>query len=477
MAKYLYQRGEGQEQPYWPLGPFKIRLPLVHYPFEQAEFVQAIFLFVVSLGMIPLLEQYLGLPYEVALAYVFICGIGFMLPALLGVPFVPGWITPAIPVVVLYLEGFEPGPEAIQALVALQLLVTLIFIILGVTPIGRLLVEYLPTSLKAGILLGAGIAALLGEIEEGGRLAETPISLIIGGLVVIYMLFSLSFAALQQRSRILTFIGNYGMVPGLFVAIAVAWAIREYPRPDIEWGFTQPSFGEMWNYLPFTVGFPGPEIFLLAIPTAIIAYVIAYGDIIVGTTLIRRVDVDRTDEVVDTDPNRVHLVTGVRNLLHSFFAPYPGLAGPIWTPVTATVAARYAKGRAAMESIFSGAGTFWIAGFLALFLLPLVSAFQPILPIALSLTLIITGYLCIQVGMEQVTTNAERGVAGVMGVVLAVYGAEYAIVVGAVLYLLVERTRLFRRTNGDDETETPDQENRNPREEREASKVEESNQP
>ena len=94
----LYQRKDGEEQPYWPAGPFKIRLPFVHYRWETAEMFQALIMFVVSLGMIPLLEKYLGLPYDVALAYVTVCGIGFMLPALLGVPYVPGWITPGIPV-------------------------------------------------------------------------------------------------------------------------------------------------------------------------------------------------------------------------------------------------------------------------------------------------------------------------------------------------------------------------------------------
>ncbi|WP_320040919.1 hypothetical protein [uncultured Desulfobacter sp.] len=62
-------------------------------------------------------------------------------------------------------------------------------------------------------------------------------------------------------------------------------------------------------------------------------------------------------------------------MVHTFFAPYPGLAGPIWTAVTATVADRYRQGRNAMDSMFSGAGTFWISGFIALFILPLVSFF------------------------------------------------------------------------------------------------------
>ena len=117
-------------------------------------------------------------------------------------------------------------------------------------------------------------------------------------------------------------------------------------------------------------------------------------------------------------------MTAIRNLIHSFFAPYPGLAGPLWTPVQATVVERYKYGRKAMDSIHGGMGTFWIAGFLALFILPLVSMFQPVLPIALSLTLIITGYVCISVGIEQVDTTVERGVAGTMAIVLAVHRSD-----------------------------------------------------
>ena len=147
----------------------------------------------------------------------------------------------------------------------------------------------------------------------------------------------------------------------------------------------------------------------MAVPTALIAYIIAFGDIIVGKTLLQRADNVRKDESIDTNVDRVHLVTAIRNLIHAFFAPYPGLAGPLWTPVHATMVERYKYGRKAMDSIHSGMGTFWISGFLALFILPLVSLFQPVLPIALSLTLIITAYVCISVGIEQVHTTTERG--------------------------------------------------------------------
>lgn len=442
----LYQRKDGAEQPYWPAGPFKIRLPLVHYRWEFAEMAQALIMFVVSLAMIPLLETYLGVPYDVALAYVMVCGIGFMLPALLGVPLVPGWITPGIPVVLLFLSDFEPGPEAIQALFALQFLVFLIFLILGVTRLGSKLVTLVPRSMQGGIIIGAGIAALMGEIEAGGRLAATPISLIIGGLVCLYLMFSVSFKGFVDTNSIARKIANYGMVPGMIVAIVVGIAVGEYPMPDVKMGITSPNFSEIWQYLPFTVGFPDAKVFLYAIPTAVIAYVIAFGDIVVGQSLMNRVDHLRKDEVIDNSIDRVHLVTAIRNGGHAFFAPYPGLAGPIWTAVTATMAERYKYGRNAMDSIYSGGGTFWITGFIALFALPLVSFFQPVLPIALSLTLLLTGYICLMVGFEQLENNTQRGIAGTMGVVLAVYGAGWGLATGAILYVLIERTKLIRFT-------------------------------
>ena len=452
---HIFKRADGAEQPFWACGPFKIRLPFVHYRWETAEMLQALIMFVVSLGMIPLLEKYLGLPYDVALAYVVVCGVGFMLPALLGVPMVPGWITPAIPVVLLFLGDFEPGPQAIQALFALQLLVCLIFFVLGITRLGSAMVRIVPNSMKGGIIIGAGIAALMGEISAGGRLANTPISLTLGTLICLYLMFSASFKGLTDRLPLMRKIVNYGMVPGMLIAIVVGIGVGEYTMPDVRWGITAPAFGEMWNYLPFTVGIPEAKVFMLAVPTAVIAYIIAFGDIIVGQSLMQRADELRPDEVIENNIDRVHLVTAIRNALHAFFAPYPGLAGPIWTAVAATMAERYKYGRKAMDSIYSGAGTFWITGFIALFMLPLVSFFQPVLPIALSLTLVLTGYICLMVGFEQLSNNAERGVAGTMGVVLAVYGAGWGLATGAVLYLLIERTHLlsFRSAHPEQKTD------------------------
>ena len=295
----LKHRQHGEEQPYWPAGPFKIRLPLVHYRWEVVEMFQALIMFVVSLSMIPLLEQYVGVPYDVALGFVVVCGIGYLLPALLGVAFVPGWITPAIPMVLVFLGNFEPGPEAIQALFALQFLVFLIFFILGVTGLGRLLVRFVPNSLQAGIIMGAGMAAIIGEIQEGGRLAGTPISLVLGSLAALFLLFSPAFHGWTVRYPLVNRIAIYGIVPGVIFAIIVGWLVGEYPLPTIEWGITHPNFVAMWGYLPFSVGFPGLNVFLLALPTATICYIIAFGDMVVGRTLISRIEHLRDDETID----------------------------------------------------------------------------------------------------------------------------------------------------------------------------------
>ncbi|WP_367105414.1 xanthine/uracil/vitamin C permease [uncultured Psychrobacter sp.] len=435
-------RKYGEEQPYWAAGPFKIRLPFIHYRWEIPEMLQGLFMFMVSLAMIPLLEQYLGMPYDAALAFCVIAGLMYLLPSLLGVPLVPGWITPAIPIVLLYLQAFEPGPAAVQAMFVLQLEVFLIFIFFGLTGLSNRIVGFIPNSLKAGVIIGAGIAALMGEIQTGGRVEATPISLIIGAIISGYVLFSVSFKHTIQHNRFAKMIANLGMISGMFVAMIIGWVIGEYPLPDIEWGITQPNFSAMTDFLIFNVGMPDISVFLLAFPTAMIAYVIAFGDILVGQALSERVDEIRPDEKIETNITRIHIVTGIRNGVLAFFAPWPGLAGPIWTAAHATLAERYALGRKAMDSIYSGGGTFWWTGLAAIFILPLVTLFRPVLPIALSLTLLLTAYICIMVGIEQLKTSAERGVAGIVAVTLAMPAAQstvYAIAIGIVLYILIER--------------------------------------
>src|SRR5690554_8115366 len=102
--------------------------------------------------------------------------------------------------------------------------------------------------MKGGIIIGAGIAALIGEIDAGGRLANTPVSLVLDSLICLYLMFSVSFKGLTERLPFARKIVNYGMVPGMLVAIFIGIAVGEYPMSDGEWSIAAPRFGQIGNY-------------------------------------------------------------------------------------------------------------------------------------------------------------------------------------------------------------------------------------
>ena len=105
MAHAKRQRREN-ELSYIPFGPFQVRLPFIHYKIESVEFIQGLILGVTALSAVPYLEQYLGLPYELAWSCVILETMLYLLHSLLGDPVVPGWITPTLPLTIVFLEGF-----------------------------------------------------------------------------------------------------------------------------------------------------------------------------------------------------------------------------------------------------------------------------------------------------------------------------------------------------------------------------------
>lgn len=94
------------------------------------------------------LTDNLGLPYELAWSCVIIEVFMYMLHGWLGDPVVPGWITPTLPFTLAYLNGFEKGPDRIQAMIALQLLVAFVFIFMGITKLADKFVNGVPNQLK-----------------------------------------------------------------------------------------------------------------------------------------------------------------------------------------------------------------------------------------------------------------------------------------------------------------------------------------
>ncbi|MGL6292130.1 hypothetical protein [Eubacterium aggregans] len=123
----------GVELPYTPCGPFKIRIPGIHYRLEFVELFQGLIIGTTALSAVPYMTEYLGLPYELAWSCVIIETALYLLHALLGDPVIPGWITPTLPLTLAFLTQYEMGHQRIQALIALQITLWVIFIFMGVT--------------------------------------------------------------------------------------------------------------------------------------------------------------------------------------------------------------------------------------------------------------------------------------------------------------------------------------------------------
>jgi len=434
-------REYGGEQAYWPAGLFKIRLPFIHYAWSFPEMFQALFMCATCLGAIPVLTEVLGVSYDVALSMVIINGFFYTLHVLLGDPVVPGWVTPAIPLITAFLtNGYVMGPERTQALVAVQMCLGLIFLVFGITGLGGKMVKVVPNSVKAGVLMGGGIAAVLGEFKANGRFDKYPISVAIGIAVAYFCLFSPIWANMRRKNKIIDAIGKFGMLPAILVGVIVGPIAGEFAIPHVQWWplIKVPDFADIWNQLsPFAIGWPSMKIWAAAVPVAIVTYIIAFGDFVTSEALIHEADEVRQDEKIDFNANRSNLVSGVRNVAMAMTCPYTQMCGPLWAAVTAAVSQRYKESPKSMESIYSGFGTFRLSTFVAVALLPISSLLQPVLPVALSLTLIVQGYICTQLAMNMCKTNIERGICGVMGAVLAMRGAAWGLVVGLILFAML----------------------------------------
>lgn len=437
----IIKREFGKEQPYIPAGIFKIRLPFIHYKWEKSEMLQAVLMCATCLGAIPVLEQVLGVPYEIAWTMVILNGFLYTLHATLGDPVVPGWISQSIPLTIAFLtNGYVQGPERTQALIALQLLVGLMFIFMGATGFAGKIINRIPVSLKAGIVLGAGFGSILEEFTIGARVGTYPIAIGLGGIIAYLMLFSDKFKILKEKNKFWKAFGNYGMLPAIIVALIVGPMIGEIatPQPEIGTFIKIPNFVEMVRLVsPFSIGFPSIKVFIEALPLAFMIYIMSVGDFVTSGSLIAEGDEIREDEVIDFNADRSNLISGTRNIIMALFAPYVTLCGPLWDSVTAAVAERYKDGREAMDSIFSGMGTFRWMTFIAVTIIPVVTLVKPVLPIALSMTLLVQGFVCIRIGMELAESDLEKGIAGVIGAVICARGAAWGLGVGILLHFLL----------------------------------------
>ncbi len=428
------------ELPYIPLGIFKLRLPGIHYKLESVEFIQGLIIGTTALASLPYMTEYMGLPYELAWSCVIIETFLYILHCTLGDPVVPGWITPTLPLTLAYLSQFEIGQERTQAMIALQMLVAVVFLFMGITKLAERFVRSIPTSIKGGILLAAPITVMQSQLSEGGQLLEYPVAVLVGTGLLIFLSFSPLCEKKRKTNKLLDIMARFGNLFPYFLAMVIGVLIKELAAPVLELGtvIKIPDFkGIIENYSLFSVGLPSASMFINALPLALICYVLAFGDFVTTETLIEEAREERDDEYIEFNSSRSNIISGIRNLILSVIAPFPPLSGPLWVGMTVSVAVRYKEGKKAMKSLLGGMASFRLATFVSVILVPVVSFMNPVFPVGSGITLLFQAYVCARIGMEYCKTGTDKSIAGIMAAVLAFKGSAWALVTGFALNFLL----------------------------------------
>jgi hypothetical protein len=504
----MIRRKPGDVQPGIPWGPFTLRIPFYHFRLEWPETLQGLIVAgATGLALIPILTHYLGVDVEVALAVVIIqSALIASAPLIFGDPYCHGWVTPSIPLVLAAIGAMTvQGEDTLyvrQAVTAFTLMNAAIFLFAGITGLGRVFVSKVPIALKAGIIFGAAVSAfahefrvvnfdeveakapaIMAEIEASAPPGETPqqkaealmarlrptsylristISALTAVAICLVLMFSSPLERLKKHYRWLAVLAGLGLAPGFVAAMLVSYFTGEaqFSIPGGWSGLTAlnlPPWERMWHELsPFSIGFPTAEMYWRMLPLSVVVYIIAFGDIITANEILHVASQVRPDEKIDLNPTRTHLNLSIRNGVQALLTgPFPVTHGPLWTGVHVVVAERYKQGRLAMDSIFGGIAAYYFWGVpILLFWKPLTSLLEPMLPVALSMTILLTGFACSYIAMAIPRTNSERGVALAIGMVLAFFGAEWALILGVAMTI----TMSGWTTDGEDQPDsTPPQ--------------------
>lgn len=393
-----------------------------------------------GLALVPVMTAYFGFSFEEAVALSMVHA--FLIASaviVFGEPYAGGWITPALPLILAFvIGGYEDPSSRFQAMTALTMVFTVLVFFLGITGLGRRFVIWLPDTLKAGIILGASIAALKRVfIDDADKfLLEQPIATTLACAICLIFTFSIPMQKLKERNRFFFMLGALGLLPGFLIAALVGPLVGEVSF-DIQWGFLIPPIGEaVAKASPLMNGWPSVEMLAQSVPLALIAYIILFGDIVTGNEVLRDGMKTRTDEHIDINLNRTHFSLAIRNGLMGIFAPFFPTQGAVWTGVHVIVVQRWKQGPKAMNSLHSGMASYYLMGLpFIYFLMPLLTGLKPLLGIALSLTLVLTGFACAYIAMSIPRENASRGTVVLIGASLAFFEPWIGLLIGVVATL------------------------------------------
>lgn len=445
-------RQAGSVQPGIKWGPFTLRIPFVHLRIAIPELLQGLAVAgATGLALAPMMVASFGLSFEEA---VVMCMYHSLLISaswfLFGDPYAPGWLTPALPFIFTFVLGTGGTPiEQFQAMTALSLNFAAVLILLGVTGLGARLVQWVPSVLKGGIILGAALAAFIRVFDLSdptNALTLAPIAASVGLALCLFLTFSRPFHAIAANFSPLQKLASFGLLPAFVVAGVVGFFTGEF-NFEIRGGLLDvpANAASLWQKTsPFVIGWPSFDVMLKALPLALITYILFFGDVVTGDEMVDNARALRPDEKIELDGTRAHLATGIRNAAMGVVAPFFGTQGVLWTGVQVVILKRWVQGRDKMDSLYDGISSYYVIGVPILFIvLPIVTLLQPLLPIALAITLILTGFACATLSLSLVTDNTERGAMVLTAIALAIFEPWLGLLVGLAAIVMIVGPQVF----------------------------------
>ncbi|MBB6519871.1 hypothetical protein [Pseudoteredinibacter isoporae] len=411
------ERERATQQPGFHWLGFTARIPILHTRVCWPEFFQGILVAAATaLALVPLLTHYFGLSFEEAIAMSFLHS--FLISAswmIFGEPYASGWLTPALPFVLTLLlsDSFSTPVERLQMMTAISLDFALLLAVLGVSGLGAKLIKIMPEVLKGAVILGASIAAFIKvfDLQAADNIFNThPFSASVAIGLSLLLAFSAPLHRLAGRYPMLARLVALGLLPG-FILGAIVGALMGELQFDIEMGFFSLPMMDMFNKVsPFAIGWPSLDMFIQGIPLALIGYILFFGDLLTGKEVLAMVEKDREDEPLNFNDSRTHISVAIRNAISALIAPFFPTQGILWTGIHVVIAQRWQQGRQVMGSLFDGISSYYMLGLpFIFFLAPVVTGIKPMMPIALAVTLALTGFACAYVAMAKASNNAERG--------------------------------------------------------------------
>jgi hypothetical protein len=450
----LKTRIDGDVQPGFKWGPFIMRIPLIHLRFSLSNMLQGLAVAgATGMALVPYFIALLGLTFEeavtMAMFHSTLISFSWMF---FGDPYAPGWLTPAIPFVVAFITTpayLGDHTSQFQAMTALSLNFAFILIFLGVTGLGAKLINIVPNVFKGGIILGAAVAAFLRVTKDGDAanvFQSAPIAGTLGVLICLVFAFSKPLQVYAADKMWLLKLLGLGLLPGFLVAGTVGYFTGEF-QYNIRWEILDvgSATASLWAKVsPFAIGWPPIETFASSFPLALITYILFFGDLVTGNEMIEQAQPSRVDETLELDSSRAHIATGIRNVLMSIIAPFFATQGVLWTGIQVVLLKGWSEGREKVDSIFDSIGSFYAFGLPLLFvILPFVTLLEPLLPLALAVTLVLTAFACATLALSLVHDATERGAMVITAMAFSVFEPWLGLLVGIIVIVALCGIKVF----------------------------------